>query len=85
MANEKINEIVAAAVGRKFEEWAMEHPSLAAVIDRIRLTDQAAQSLRSTEGYRHAVEAYHRDSSELNLLTQLVELVGPILVSIVGG
>ena len=39
MTQEKINETVAAAVGAAFDQWAVEHPSLAAVIDRVRLSD----------------------------------------------
>jgi hypothetical protein len=84
MTEAKINEIVAAAVGGTFDEWAAEHPSLAAVIDRIRLTDQTVESLRSTDGYRQAIAAYHRDQNELSLLGELAELAGPILRGILG-
>ena len=98
MTQEKINEIVAAAVGKSFDAWAAEHPSLAAVIDRIRLTEQTVESLRDSdayrqvvgdldkaiETYRQAIAGYHRDRSDLNLLTQLADLAGPILTGILG-
>jgi hypothetical protein len=84
MVQEKINEIVAAAVGKEFDDWAAEHPSLAAVIDRVRLTEQTVESLRDTDAYQQAIAAYHRDECELDLLAQLAELAGPILRGILG-
>ncbi len=84
MDDERIKEIVAAAVERRFDQWADEHPSLASVIDRIRLTDRAVESLRQSDQYRRAIEAYHRDLNDMNLLTQLVDLAGPILAGILG-
>ncbi len=84
MTEEKVNELVAAAVGKKFEEWAAEHPSLAAVIDRIRLTEHAVASLRQSEQYRQAVAAYHRDRNELGFLSELAELIGPVLQALLG-
>ena len=79
MADERIRMLVEQAVARRFEEWAAVHPSLAAVIDRITLTDQAVQSLRATEGYRQAVAAYHQARSEQELLGQFLELAGTVL------
>jgi hypothetical protein len=84
MSDPKVSDIVAQAVGMKFQEWAAEHPALASVIDQIRLTDQAAESLRGSPAYRQAVEAYYRDRSELSFLTELLELVGPIVGAILG-
>lgn len=52
MSPETVSALVAAAVGQQFDTWAAEHPSLAAVIDRIRLTDHAVESLRQTPAYR---------------------------------
>ena len=82
MASEKIQQLVAQAVGQQFEHWALQHPALAAVIDRVVLTDQVATSLRATSEYKQAVEDYHRDMNDLNLLSQLLQLAGPILAGI---
>ena len=84
MSEEKINQLVASAVGGEFQQWAIKHPSLAAVIDRIRLTEQAVESLRKSDEYRQAIAAYHRDQNELSLLGQLAELAGGILHDILG-
>ncbi len=84
MTDEKINEMVADAVGKEFEKWGVEHPSLAAMIDRVRLTERTVESLRDTDGYRQAIAAYHRDQNGLNLLAGLAELAGPILRRILG-
>jgi hypothetical protein len=80
----KVTELVAAAVGQKFDEWALQHPSLAAVIDRISLTDRTVQSLRDSAEYRDAVAAYHQDMNELAFLGQIADLAGPILHAILG-
>jgi len=79
-----VNALVAAAVGQRFDAWTAEHPSLAAVIDRISLTDRTVESLRQTPAYRQAVDAYHRDHNQLTFLTRLTELAGPILLGILG-
>lgn len=84
MSPETVSALVAAAVGQQFDTWAAEHPSLAAVIDRIRLTDHAVESLRQTPAYRQAIEAYHRDRNQLVFLTRLAELAGPVLLGILG-
>jgi len=75
-------QIVVRAVQQAYDAWAIEHPSLASVIDRIELTQQAVESLRQSQGYKDAIEAYHRSRGELELLNKLIELAGPILVGI---
>jgi len=80
----KVDELVADAVAAEFEQWAREHPSLASVIDRIRLTERTVESLRSSDAYGQALAAYHRDQNDLNFLAQLAELAGPILRNLLG-
>lgn len=82
MAPEKVNELVEAAVGKSFQLWAAEHPSLASVIDHLRLCERTAESLRNSPAYQKAVEDYHRDCSDLNLLNRLIDLAGPVLLGI---
>ena len=84
MNEAKVTELVAAAVGQTFDEWAIRHPSLAAVIDRISLTERAVQSLRDSAEYRDAVAAYRRDINELAFLAQIADLAAPVLHAIVG-
>ncbi len=84
MNDKKVTELVAAAVGQRFDEWARQHPSLAAVIDRISLTERTVQSLRDSAEYRDAVAAYHQDMNELAFLAQIADLAGPILHAILG-
>lgn len=85
MASEIIQQIVVRAIQQAYDKWADEHPSLAAVIDRITLTEHAAESLRTSDEYRNAVAAYHESKSELALLQQLIELAGPIVQAILAG
>ena len=84
MNDGKINEIVAAAVGAKFDEWAALHPSLASVIDRIALTELAVERLRDSQAYRQAMEAYQRDRDEMNLVGRLADLAAPVIHSLLG-
>ncbi len=84
MNTRKVDELVAAAVAAEFEQWGREHPSLASVIDRIRLTERTVESLRNSDAYRQALAAYHRDQNDLNFLSQLAELAGPILRNLLG-
>jgi len=80
-----VNDIVSRAVGQRYDEWALEHPSLASVIDRMELSLQAAERLRETPAYWQAVNEYHQSRSELALLTRLLDLAGPVLRGILGG
>ena len=52
------------------------------MIDRIALTEQAAQSLRSSDDYRKAVADYHQGLAESDLLNRLLDLAGPIITAL---
>jgi len=82
--NEAVRSAVAAAVGQAYDAWAAEHPSLAAVIDRLTVTQRTAESLRTSQEFRDAVAGFHRGSGELELLNKLVDLAGPILTNLLG-
>jgi len=84
MANETVEQVIVRAVQQAYSDWAVEHPSLAAVIDRISLTSTAAESLRESPEFAAAVAAFHESRSELELLNRLTELAAPIVASILG-
>ncbi len=85
MTDQLVRQTVAKAVEQAYEGWAAQHPSLAAVIDRVVIGDRVVESLRDSEEYRQAVAAYHRGTSELDLLNRLTELAGPVLVGLLAG
>lgn len=85
MASEVIEQLVVRAVQQAYDAWAAQHPSLAAVIDRIALTQQAAQSLRNSEDYRNAVADFHAGLAEADLLNRLLDLAGPIVTGLLAG
>ena len=85
MTDELVEQTIARAAEQAYDQWAAEHPSLAAVIDRIELTVRVAESLRESEQYVAAVEAYHRSRGEQDLLSRLLELAGPIVQAILAG
>ncbi len=84
MADELVKQVLVRAVQQAYEAWAVEHPSLAAVIDRITLTNRATESLRDSQAYRQAVAAYHQSQNDLELLNQLTELATPIVRTVLG-
>jgi len=81
----QINEFIERATEQAFDYWAVEHPSLAAVINRIRLTERTAQSLRQSPEYRQALAAYRKGRDELAFFARLIELAEPILRAVIGG
>ncbi len=85
MSNELVQQAIVRAVQISYDKWASQHPSLADVIDRISLTNRAVQSLKDTDQYRQAVDAYHRDLSQENLLNHLLELTGPVVIKLLTG
>ncbi|MHC4981558.1 MAG: hypothetical protein ACYTF6_00105 [Planctomycetota bacterium] len=84
MANEIVERAIVQAVNQAYDEWAVEHPSLAAVIDHISLTNTAVESLRESPEYEAAVNAYHQSHNELRLLERLTELALPVIRSVLG-
>lgn len=40
------------------------------------------ESLRDSESYRQAVEAFHRDGNEMALLRQILDLAAPFLAGL---
>jgi len=84
MANEIVEQAIVRAVQQTYDDWAADHPSLAAVIDRISLTGKAVESLRESPEYAAAVAAFGESRCELELLKRLTELAAPIIWSILG-
>ncbi len=84
MNDNVVPETLARAVGQAYEEWSVEHPSLAAVIDRTRLSGMAVDRLRETAEFRRAVASYYRNRSEVELLDQLLSLAGGAIRAVVG-
>ena len=78
MTNEIVEQCVIRAVGRAYSDWAVEHPSLARVIDRIAVTQRVSESLRETPEFQSAVDAFGSARSELDLLNRLTELAAPL-------
>jgi hypothetical protein len=82
MSDPRIEQIISSAVGAAFDAWAVEHPGLAAAIDRLNFSDSVVESLRKSPQYRQALEEYRKSNLELDLLNRLVELAGPIVTAL---
>ncbi len=85
MKDDVVRQTVAHAVEQAYDKWAIEHPSLAAVIDRVTLAQSTTESIRNSKEYREAVAAYHQGLSEADLFHKLTELAGPILTALLAG
>ncbi|MBN1942717.1 MAG: hypothetical protein JW849_05415 [Phycisphaerae bacterium] len=84
MENDIVQSAVQQAVRQAYADWAVEHPNLAAVIDRIVIFERSAERLRETDEYKQAVAGYHESRNELDLFNQLLALAGPILQQLLG-
>jgi len=84
MENDIIQSTVEKAVRQAYADWAVEHPNLAAVIDRIVIAERSAERLRETDEYKQAVAAYHDSRNELDLFNQLLAIASPILQQLLG-
>ncbi|MCD4823577.1 MAG: hypothetical protein K8S55_03150 [Phycisphaerae bacterium] len=82
MPNEIVKNAVNKATRQAYDDWAVAHPSLAAVIDQVSITERAAESLRNSAQYKQAVAAYHQSRNEADLLNQLANIAGPVIQSI---
>jgi hypothetical protein len=85
MTIENVQQIAVRAVQQAYDAWAEEHPSLASVIDRIELTQQALESLQPSQTHRDAVDAYYKAGDTPELLRRLIELAKPIIAGILAG
>jgi hypothetical protein len=81
----KVAELIAVAVGKSFDAWAVEHPSLSRLVDRTSVEQMTVESLRETPAYQAAVEAYVQARVEIDLLNKLVELAAPIVLGLLAG
>ena len=64
--------IVADRVDMRWEQFASEHPNLAAAIERVRLIESGVQQLEEDPAYREALEAAGRDEAVLAAAARLV-------------
>ena len=84
MESESVQPTVEKAIGQAFADWAVEHPSLAAVVDKIVIAERSAERLRETDEYKQAVAAYNDSRSELDLFNQLLTIASPIIQQLLG-
>lgn len=80
-----IEALVEQAVEQAYAIWSASHPSLAAVLNRLSLQERTATSLRESDAYHQAIDAYQDARNETKLLGQLLDLAGTILPTLLAG
>ena len=80
-----IEALVEQAVKQAYATWSASHPSLAAVLNRLALQERTATSLRESDAYHQAIDAYQDARNETKLLGQLLDLAGTILPTLLAG
>jgi hypothetical protein len=85
MANDTIEKSVQQATQKAYRRWASEHPSLAAVMDELRLQSRVEQSLRETPEFRSAVRSYRRAGCETCLVRELTGTAARLLGGLLAG
>ncbi len=78
----EVQQLVEAVVGGKYDEWAVQHPSLASVINRIAVINQTVESMRDTEEYKAAVAEYVQGRIEVDFINKIIDLAGPIITKL---
>lgn len=67
-----LREMIAERVGVRWEQFASEHPNLAAAIERTRLVETGVRQLERDPAYQRAMEAAGRDEAVLAAAARLV-------------
>lgn len=70
-----LRQLVAGRIERRWEDWAKEHPHLAAVVDRVQLVESAVQRASEDPQFIEAIKAADVDEAHLTTALRLVELV----------
>ena len=84
MTNQKMVELVEQAVEKAWDQWALEHPSLAEAINASGIREQVAVTIRDSQAFKDALEHYKQSGNQLGLLAQVIELAKPLIASLLG-
>jgi len=70
-----LRDLIASRVGGRWAQWAAAHPHLAQVIDRTRLVESAATSLRDDPAFNQALRQADLDETQLAAASRAIEIV----------
>lgn len=83
MATTHLRDVITNRLNLRWDEWAKDHPHLAAAIDRTRLIDSAVQKLRDDPQFVAAMQQARLDESKLaaaaTVFERLEHLIGRLL------
>lgn len=79
--NEALRDLVEQRIGTAWQDWAKDHPNLAAAIDRERLISAAVRDIEADAEFQRALSLAELDEQRLRdaarLLGLVERLIGP--------
>ncbi|MCC7204876.1 MAG: hypothetical protein IT441_07330 [Phycisphaeraceae bacterium] len=75
MQTTALRDVVSQRLTSRWEAWAVDHPHLAAAIDRMKLIDSAVQSLREDAEFREAMRQADLDEAKLAAAARVLERI----------
>lgn len=75
MQTTALRDVVSQKLGVRWEAWAVDHPHLAAAIDRMKLVESAVSSLREDREFQEAMRQADLDEAKLAAAARVLEQV----------
>jgi len=70
-----LQELIEQRLDGRWNEFAEQHPNLAAAIDRVKLIETSVERLQDDPEYQAALAAVGRDEAALSAAGQVIDLV----------
>jgi len=70
-----LQELIEQRLDGRWNEFAEQHPNLAAAIDRVKLIETSVERLQDDPDYQAALAAAGRDEAALSAAGQVIDLV----------
>lgn len=75
MSSTPLRDLVEQRLAGRWEDWARDHPALAAAIDRTRLIEQTVELVRDDPRFRAAMREADVDEAKLALMARMLEQI----------
>lgn len=79
MNTSPLRDLVTSRIDRRWDDFASEHPNLAAAIDRVRVIEQTVESLERDPRYLAAMRAADLDEAALARAAEAIERIEQLI------